>query len=179
MYIICRLSDDGHSDRCEVVPPCSLICICLLILHVGHRFTRLLAICRPGGIVTACVHLTWGESTCLHGTQLPSCRNFATCSLRPIPGRVCSLGPPLHKEISGLRALVLWALAVLLCSEAQLPLGVHPPVQSGLGFPPLSSSSWASSSWNYFPNGTLSLPHTHRVRTLSAFSPSSSSWLWF
>ena len=107
MYIICRLSDDGHSDRCEVVLPCSLICICLLILHVGHRFTRLLAICRPGGIVTACVHLTWGESTCLHGTQLPSCRNFATCSLRPISGRVCSLGPPLHKETSGLRALVL------------------------------------------------------------------------
>ena len=106
-YIICRLSDDGHSDQCEVVPPCSLICICLLILHVGHRFTCLLTICRPGGIVTACVHLTWGESTGLHGTRLPSCRNFATCSLRPILGRVCSLGPPLHKETSGLCALVL------------------------------------------------------------------------
>ena len=106
-YIICRLSDDGHSDQCEVVPPCSLICICLLILHVGHRFTCLLTICRPGGIVTACVHLTWGESTCLHGTRLPSCRNFATCSLRPILGHVCSLGPPLHKETSGLCALVL------------------------------------------------------------------------
>ena len=107
MYIICRLSDDGHSDRCEVVPPCSLICIGLLILDVGHCLMRLLAICRPRDIVTACVHLIWGESTCSHGTWLPSCRNFAICSLRPILGLVCSLCPPLHKETSGLRTLVL------------------------------------------------------------------------
>ena len=107
MYTICRLSDDGHSDRCEVVLPCSLICICLLILDVGHCFTCLLAICRPGDVVTACVHLIWGESTCSQGTWLPSCRNFAICSLRPIPGLVFSLCPPLHNETSGLRALVL------------------------------------------------------------------------
>ena len=30
------LSDDGHSDHGEVIPPCVLICIDLIISHVEY-----------------------------------------------------------------------------------------------------------------------------------------------
>ena len=38
-------STDGHSDWCEVVLHCSLICISLIISSDEHLFTSLLAIC--------------------------------------------------------------------------------------------------------------------------------------
>ena len=34
-FIICRLFDDGHSDPCEVISHCSLICISLIMSHVS------------------------------------------------------------------------------------------------------------------------------------------------
>ena len=37
-FVICRLSNDGHSARYRVVPHCSLICISLIINDVGHLF---------------------------------------------------------------------------------------------------------------------------------------------
>ena len=36
--------NDGHSDRCEVVPHCSFDCISLIISNVDHLFMCLLAI---------------------------------------------------------------------------------------------------------------------------------------
>ena len=46
MWIICRLFfSDGHSDWCEMLPVCSLICISLIISDDMHLFTCLLAIC--------------------------------------------------------------------------------------------------------------------------------------
>ena len=30
-FIICRFSDDGHSDLCEVIPHCIFVCISLII----------------------------------------------------------------------------------------------------------------------------------------------------
>ena len=44
-FIVCRISDDGHSDWCEVIPHCSFICTSLIISYVEHLFIYLLAIC--------------------------------------------------------------------------------------------------------------------------------------
>ena len=35
-FVICRLFNDGHSNLCEVIPHCSLICISLIISDVEH-----------------------------------------------------------------------------------------------------------------------------------------------
>ena len=43
-FIVCRLFDDGHSDRCEVIAHCSFDLLSLIMNNVEH-FSCLLAIC--------------------------------------------------------------------------------------------------------------------------------------
>ena len=47
VYTVCRHFVDGHSDRCEVIPHCSLICISLLMNDAKHLFM--------------CLHVFFGE----------------------------------------------------------------------------------------------------------------------
>ena len=42
IYVICRLTNDGHSDWCDMVPTVVLICISLMISYVEHFFMCLL-----------------------------------------------------------------------------------------------------------------------------------------
>ena len=45
-FIVCRLSDDGHSDWCEVIPHCSLIYISFKLARLHIYSMCLLAICK-------------------------------------------------------------------------------------------------------------------------------------
>ena len=44
-HIICCFFDNTHSDRCEVIPHCSLVCIPLITIDVKHILMCLLTIC--------------------------------------------------------------------------------------------------------------------------------------
>ena len=35
-FVICRLFNEGHSNLCEVIPHCSLICISLILSDADH-----------------------------------------------------------------------------------------------------------------------------------------------
>ena len=50
-FIICRLFDDGHSDRCEVIPHCSFDLHVSIISDDEHLFMCLLAICMSGQLI--------------------------------------------------------------------------------------------------------------------------------
>ena len=39
-FVICRLSNDGHADQCEVIHTVVLICVSLKLQYFGHLMQR-------------------------------------------------------------------------------------------------------------------------------------------